>query len=441
MREIAKRSFFGIPVLSLLPLFCLVLASTAYAQDPTGRPTGSSSSSKKHKPKSKTPVTPEKVTVLLTVVTDPPGCQVFLNGEEKGVSDDEGKLKIDKLDLGNYTVEARKDGYMPEKKPFQAGEGTPTLVFKLTVSLDEQTQQFDQLVVGGKLAPPASPNAFDLVQDLAAKYPDRTEVEKIRGILVQKLTQNAKQVAEDTDRWRRVKRPELEQGLIYASSATKLKADDKAAQWLEAYLAASLALRDWETGKSPEAPETGEKLLATAKAGFEKAANLNVKWALIWYQLGRTRLFSNDWSGAETAFDRSIQLDAGSIEAHLGLADAYRGQGKYKEAIAECQKIIALDSNNSGAYACMGLARAESGKAKDGIKEIERAAQLKPDSGIPHLNLAIYYSKSKKKKDRDTAAAELQTAMQKNSDGLEFPNRIAESLAASLKSDEGDKKN
>src|SRR5262245_58091106 len=108
--------------LSLLTLFlALCLPAVCSAQDPNGRP---SSSSRRKKPPAK-PVVPEAMTVILTILTDPPGCQVLINGEAKGTSNAEGKLVFTKLPVAHYDVEVRKDGFSSTKKGFQAGTESP----------------------------------------------------------------------------------------------------------------------------------------------------------------------------------------------------------------------------------------------------------------------------------------------------------------------------
>ncbi|HYL99907.1 MAG TPA: tetratricopeptide repeat protein, partial [Blastocatellia bacterium] len=335
-----------------------------------------------------------------------------------------------------YKVAVRKAGFISANKSFQTGSDTPTLVFKLRADLDDQVKQFDALVVSGKLIGPGTPNAFDFVRELASKYPDRPEVAHAGSVLVQKLTQSAQTVANETEQWRAVKRKRMEQGHEAAAAAASLASDNKDAVRLESYLSASVALRDWETGT----PETADdKLLGTASMGFDKTTSLDPKWGFAWYQLGRCRLLSNDWDGARAAFSKSLEINGGLIDAHLGIAAAYYGQGDYKDSIVEYQKIISFDHNNYTAYAGMGIARAASGKTKDGLKDAERASQLKPESGIPHLSLGIIYSKSKKRKERDTAVAELNTAIEKNSAGLEFPNRTARALISELEGDKATK--
>ena len=120
---------------SFAVLLVLALAAFAVAQDPTGRPD----------PKGKKPpVTPKKpvvkpepvpVTVTLTVLTTPPGSTVLVNGEERGVTNAEGKTQFEKLSLGHYSVEVRKDGYSPMVRGFEAGTESPTASEQYQVKL------------------------------------------------------------------------------------------------------------------------------------------------------------------------------------------------------------------------------------------------------------------------------------------------------------------
>ncbi|HKV37906.1 MAG TPA: PEGA domain-containing protein, partial [Blastocatellia bacterium] len=148
------------------------LFTSAAGQDRTGRP------SRKHRraePKTKSS-TPEPMTVILTILSEPAGCQVLLNGEEKGTTNGDGRLEINKLALAVYSVEVRKPGYVSVSRSFQAGTDPPTLQFKLIASLDAEQKTFDGLVSAGQLVGPSSPNALQFVGDLHAKYPDRVEV-------------------------------------------------------------------------------------------------------------------------------------------------------------------------------------------------------------------------------------------------------------------------
>jgi tetratricopeptide (TPR) repeat protein len=140
---------------------------------------------------------------------------------------------------------------------------------------------------------------------------------------------------------------------------------------------------------------------------------------------------SGDAAGAETALVKTTQLEPRWVPAYTALGSAYHTQRKFKEAIEAYRKAIELDPNLPAAYAGLGLARAAKGE-KDGIKDIERAMQLDPKSGLPNLNLAIVYSQSKSKKDLARAEEEFKKAIAKNTNNFEFSNRTAERLLADL---------
>src|SRR5262249_10318397 len=227
--------------LSLVTFFlALCLPQICSAQDPTGRP-----SSRRKKAPAK-PVVPEAMTVILTILTDPPGCQVLMNGEVKGKTNAESKLVFTKLPLAHYDVEVRKDGFGSMKKGFQAGSESPTLVFKLKASLDDLVSQFNQLIAAGKLTGPESPNAFELVNDLLPKYPDRPEVAAMHSTLVPRLTETADSAVGSTlSKWLSVSRSEIERGVAVSECLAKLKTEDNRAAARVVYLKGVMAMRDW----------------------------------------------------------------------------------------------------------------------------------------------------------------------------------------------------
>ncbi|HYM00847.1 MAG TPA: PEGA domain-containing protein, partial [Blastocatellia bacterium] len=130
----------------LLFLLCIGLSVSVAAQDPSGRPSRGRHTHSTAKPKA-----PEPVTVTLTILTHPPQCEVFINGEDRGATNDEGKIVINKLPLGLYTIEARKDGFDTANSRFDAGPQEPTLVLNLKVSIEDRLKLFQSLVSSGKL--------------------------------------------------------------------------------------------------------------------------------------------------------------------------------------------------------------------------------------------------------------------------------------------------
>ena len=435
---------------SLAVLLVLALALSGLAQDPTGRPDpkGRKPSGGTKKPTVK--AEPVPVTVTLTVLTTPPESTVFVNGEERGVTNGEGKLQFDKLALGHYSIEVRKDGYNSMLRGFEAGTESPTLVFKLEPKLDDYIREFNGLIASGKLVGPASPNAFELLEKLAKNYGDRAEVTTLKSVLAAKLSETITPIIIQTaTSWRTVTREQMIQAQDAATNALTLNKDEARIQAQAAYLRGAIALRAWQVaGAAPAKGDNGGGARrararglrdaggsvagpAAARAEFENALKLDDTLAAARYQLGIVLLASSDAAGAEAVLVKVAQQEPRWASVHTALGVAYYGGGKFKEAIDAYQKAIAIEPNNAAAVAGLGLARVMKGE-KDGLKDIERATKLDPNSALPHLNLAIYYSQSKNKKDWTRAEDAFKKAIQLNSQNLEFQNTAAEKMLAEV---------
>src|SRR5437868_4414824 len=206
-------------------VFFLTSLTPAWAQDPSGRPTeppqdptGRPTDARPTKPSKKPTKTPPRrveagpATVTLTVLTDPPEAAVFVEGEPRGTSNGEGRLVLERLRLGHYTIEVRKDGYRVATRGFNAGTEAPTLVFKLEPDLDPLVAQFDQLMTAGKLLGPDSPNALEVVNDLATRFPERPETQRLRGVLAARLIDGiAPVIANSAANWQALTREQLAQ--------------------------------------------------------------------------------------------------------------------------------------------------------------------------------------------------------------------------------------
>jgi tetratricopeptide (TPR) repeat protein len=322
-----------------------------------------------------------------------------------------------------------------DSRGFQAGTESPTLVFKLQPDVSGYVKQFDELVATGKIAGPDSPNAAAVVSELAGKFPDRPELVRMRSTLATKLVEANTQIVNKTIfNWRTVARDEIAKGLENATAAQSFKGDDSRIQAQAAYFKGVLGLRDWLTG---EAKANGEgtsdaQSVKTAASDLEKATQLDAAWAPAWFQFGMAQLNLGNGPAAEAAFVKTTQLEPRWAIAYVRLGEAYYIGGKYKESIEAYRKAIQLDSGSALAYAGLGLARVMKGE-KDGLKDAEKALQLDPTSGVPHLSVGIILSQPRRcKKDLARAAEELKMAIQKNSGNLEFQNRIAEQFLANL---------
>ncbi len=434
-----KKSLF--PSRSRLTAFLVVLllalSVASFGQDPSGRPTETKGKKTTKKPGK---VEPQPATIMLTVLTDPPESEVYVNGEQRGVTSAEGKIQFDKLALGHYSIEVRKEGYTGMLRGFEAGTESPTVVFKLEPKLDDYVKQFNSLVASGKLAGPDSPNALELVQNLATRFPARPEVAQLSGVLAAKLIETATPVITQTvANWRAVTREQMVQAQDAVTNALALKKDDARIQAEAAYLRGALALREWQTasttakgdGSRPAETSGSRNEPAAARAEFENALKLQDSFVAARYQLGIVLLASGYDGGAETELIKVTQAEPQWASAYTALGAACYGQGKFKEAVDAYRKAIEIDANNATALAGLGLARVGKGD-RDGVREIERAIKADPNNALAHLNLAIVYSQSRSKRDWSRSEEEFKKAIQLNSQNLEFQNTTAEKLLAEV---------
>lgn len=432
-----KRSFLTAFIFSILVTGLLVVAAPASnpAQDPTGRP----SDPKKKPPKPKpTKTEPQPVTITLTVLTDPPESAVFINGEERGVTNNEGKVQFEKLALGHYNVEVRKDGFNSVTRGFEAGTEAPTLVFKLEPKLDDYIKEFNSLLGAGKLAGPESPNALELVTKLATSYPSRPEVSTLKTLLAAKLVEGLPAVITQTaTNWRAVTRDQLVAALDATTNSLALKKDDVRTKAQAAYFRGAIALRDWQAGGAmPPKGDGGDgggsvTGPAAARTEFENALKLDETLVAAWYQLGVVLIATGDAAAAETTLIKVTTAEPRWGSAQNALGWAYYAGGKFPDAVVAYRKASEIDPNNAAAVAGLGLARIMKGE-KDGMKDIDRAIKLDPNSAVAHLNLAIALSQSKSKRDWTRAEEEFKKAIQMNSQNLEFQNSSAEKMLAEV---------
>ncbi|MEK6287416.1 MAG: tetratricopeptide repeat protein [Acidobacteriota bacterium] len=423
---------------SLAVLMVLASPALSFGQDPSGRPTDTKGKKTTPKGKTTTKTEPPPITVTLTVLSEPPECAVFVNGEQRGVTNGEGKVQFEKLALGHYSIEVRKDGYNTLTRGFDAGTEAPTLVFKLEPKLDDYIKEFNALLGAGKLAGPESPNAFELVSKLATSYPGRPEVTTLKSVLAAKLVEALPVLITQTaTNWRAVTREQMVRALDSTTNSLAFRKDDVKTQAEAAYFRGAIALRDWQTAGAGGKGELGQGDAgaasgpAAARSEFENSLKLDESLAATRYQLGVVMLSSGDVPGAEATLVKVTQAEPRWASAYNALGSAYYGGGKFAEAIVAYRKAAEIEPNNVAAIASLGLARVMKGE-KDGVKDIERAMKLDANSALPHLNLAIVYSQSKSKKDWSKAVDEFKKAIQMNSQNLEFQNSVAEKMLADV---------
>jgi tetratricopeptide (TPR) repeat protein len=109
----------------------------------------------------------------------------------------------------------------------------------------------------------------------------------------------------------------------------------------------------------------------------------------------------------EGKLDEAVRLYRESIsshptaEAHTFLGWTYSFQGRYEDAIAECQKAIAVDPEFGNPYNDIGAYLIGLGRLDEAVPWLERATRARRYEAYhyPHFNLGrIYLSKGMLKK-------------------------------------------
>ena len=139
----------------------------------------------------------------------------------------------------------------------------------------------------------------------------------------------------------------------------------------------------------------------------------------------------SDGAGSEAALVKVTQLEPQWGSAYTALGATYYAEAKFKESIESYRKAIEMDANNATALAGLGLVRVMKGE-REGVREIERAIKTDPNCALAHLNLAIFYSQGKSKRDWSRSEEEFKKAIQLNSQNLEFQNNSAEKMLAEV---------
>jgi len=148
----------------------------------------------------------------------------------------------------------------------------------------------------------------------------------------------------------------------------------------------------------------------------------NPGWVELQCQIGGAYLRRKWWRKAAASFQKAIEIDADSAEAHDGLGAAYRAQKRPEEAVHEHMQSIALLHYRPQTHINLGLALAETGQFDWAIRAFEVAIEQEPNSPFPHRCLARIYRQAK----NDPAKADEHLAQARR---LAAPRRRAGKLA------------
>lgn len=146
-----------------------------------------------------------------------------------------------------------------------------------------------------------------------------------------------------------------------------------------------------------------------ALASLQKAVKLQPDNGMGHYELGLVLFENGDWKGAAPEFEAAVALAQRWADAHFSLAAVYARIDRVPDAMIELDTTLSLAPDHYRANLLRGRILSLQGNQAVALLNLEKAAQVQPDSREAHAFLADAYSKLGRVMD---AARERATAQQ-----------------------------
>jgi TolB-like protein/DNA-binding winged helix-turn-helix (wHTH) protein/Flp pilus assembly protein TadD len=99
-----------------------------------------------------------------------------------------------------------------------------------------------------------------------------------------------------------------------------------------------------------------------------------------------------DWTRAEREFRRALELDPGSLQAHISYGHLLMHLGRHDEAIREGQIAVQLDPVSSATQASLGRFLYRARRYEEAVQRLKRAVELEPRSVGANFRLGDLYA-------------------------------------------------
>jgi tetratricopeptide (TPR) repeat protein len=173
----------------------------------------------------------------------------------------------------------------------------------------------------------------------------------------------------------------------------------------------------------------GRDAIDRAIALFERAVQLDPRYAAAWAALGGAFTLKGGFLGMPQLQDKAIEPLRRALElkptlasAHVWLGGALASRGKLEEGIASLRRAVEIEPDNADAH--QALARAYwlgKGMVPEGIAELRTALAFNPEAGYTHLQLSMLEALSGNLDAAETSARhaiELQERAMSGTEGL-----------------------
>ncbi|MGI8995600.1 MAG: protein kinase domain-containing protein, partial [Pyrinomonadaceae bacterium] len=135
------------------------------------------------------------------------------------------------------------------------------------------------------------------------------------------------------------------------------------------------------------------EFLPQAKAAAQRAIEIDDTLAEAHAGLGFAILFYDwDWKTAEKQYQRALELNPNSADAHLAYAGLFSVTGRPAEALAEVKRARELDPLNLRANALEGQFLILAGQTDEGLARLQKTIELDPNFWFAHNFAASAYT-------------------------------------------------
>jgi|GEM_PF-2503700 len=137
--------------------------------------------------------------------------------------------------------------------------------------------------------------------------------------------------------------------------------------------------QSWGNGEYAKALNEAQQLLSLADTDYLEA--------IAYYWMGLSNYSLKNIDIAEVNLLRAVQLDSDYAAPYVTLSAISMGKTEYPQALVYAQKCVELDPNYAWCHNNLGLAYSLTGNHEEGIRELQQAVSLDPESFVFSNNL------------------------------------------------------
>ena len=134
----------------------------------------------------------------------------------------------------------------------------------------------------------------------------------------------------------------------------------------------------------------GDAKQKSAQAYKRNIDNLN---ATEWFEKGYELDISGNYTDAEKAYSKAIELNPRDSVAYYNRGNAYYKLGNYQQAIKDYNRAIELNPQYANAHYNRGTAYSNIGDYQQAIKDYNKAIELNPQYEKAYYNRGVTYAK------------------------------------------------